>query len=259
MATTQPEISHFAGDPDFMLSLARGLMVLQLVVAAQRPVTLAEVSRRSGLSQAAARRCLYTLCQLGYVLRGSNGYTASHDVLTLGSGFRVPNSLAVRAQPLLDALRDECGESCSIGVLDNDHVRYAARAEAARIMSINIRVGTRLPLYATSMGRVLLAAQPQAVREAYLERKPLHRLTPFTVVDKPVLAAILQQVERDGHAIVDQELECGLRSASVPIASANGIEAALNIATPTARVSIDELENRFLPALKRCAAQISPG
>lgn len=251
------DLSTFAGDPDFMMSLARGLAVMHLVASAERPVSLAEVSRRSGLSRAASRRCLYTLCQLGYVAHGESGYSPCNDILKLGRGFLVPNSLPVRAQPFLDALRDECGESCSIGVLDDDHIRYVARAEAARIMSITIRVGTRLPLYATSMGRVLLAGLAVARREDYLARTELRKLTSCTVTDKALLGNILRQVERDGYAIVDQELEWGLRSASVPIKGKNHILAALNIATPAARVSVDELRSRFLPALKRCAALIS--
>jgi IclR family transcriptional regulator, pca regulon regulatory protein len=251
------DTSAFTGDPDFMMSLARGLAVMKLVASAQRPINLAEVSRRSGLSQAATRRCLYTLCQLGYVLRDANGYSVTDDVLDLGSPFKVPNSLPQRAQPFLDALRDECGESCSLGVLDGDHVRYVARAEASRIMSINIRVGLRLPLYATSMGRVLLSALSVQQLDEYFSRRQLHQLTPFTVTDRSILVSSLSKVRRDGHSIVDQELECGLRSASVPVPGPDGMEAALNVATPVARVSIEELENRMLPALKRAAAMIA--
>lgn len=253
----QVEMTAFAGDPDFMMSLARGLVVMQLVVSADRSITLADVTRRSGLSRAASRRCLYTLCQLGYVEHGERGYSACHDVLRLGRGFLAPNSLAVRAQPLLDALRDECRESCSIGILDKDHIRYIARAEAARIISINIRVGSRLPLYATSMGRVLLAGLSAAQRDNYLGRVELKRFTNSTIVEKGVLAETLRQVERDGYAIVDQELEWGLRSASVPIYEKGSVIAALNIATPVARVSLDELQARFLPALKEASALIS--
>lgn len=245
----QTNLAAFSGDPNFMMSLARGLAVLQLVAAADRPVSLAEVSRRSGLSRAASRRCLYTLCQLGYVVQGERGYRPRHDILTLGPGFISSNSLAVRAQPLLDELRDELGESCSIGVIDDDHVRYIARAETTRIMSINLRVGSRLPLYATSMGRVLLAGLPLAEREAYLERITPHQLTPTTITDPRQLQTVLVKVADQGFAIVDQELEHGLRSASVPIIGKSGMIAALNVGTSAARVPLERLTAEFLPAL----------
>lgn len=251
------ELAMYAGDPNFMMSLGRGLLVLKLLAGAERPMTLADVSRRSGLSRAAARRCLYTLGQLGYVAPGIAGYVIHNDVLALGRGFMNPESFAVRSQPLLDALRDQLGESCSIGVLEQDHVRYVARSEASRIMSINLRVGSRLPLYATSMGRVLLAGQPVAGRQAYLDRVALTALTPLTVTDKARLTAILLAVERDGHAIIDQELELGLRSVSVPILSRNGVIAAINASTSTARVKIEDLRARYVPALANAAREIA--
>lgn len=251
------ELATFAGDPNFMMSLGRGLLVLKLLAGAERPMTLAVVSRRSGLSRAAARRCLYTLGQLCYVEPGSRGYVIRNDVLALGRGFMNPESLAARAQPLLDVLRDELGESCSIGVLEQDHVRYVARSEASRIMSINLRIGSRLPLYATSMGRVLLAGRSVAERQAYLERIALTQLTPRTVTDKARLVTILTHVERDGFAIIDEELEVGLRSASVPISGKGGVIAAINVGTSSGRTSVKALKDKFVPVLQRVAREIS--
>lgn len=251
------ELATFSGDPNFMMSLGRGLLVLKVLAAAERPMTLADVSRRSDLSRAAARRCLYTLVQLGYVGAVSGGYAVRNEIMALGRGFLNPESLAVRAQSALDALRDELGESCSIGILEQDHVRYVARSEAFRIMSINLRIGSRLPLYATSMGRVLLAGLPMAERQAYLERISLTPLTTRTVIDKVQLAAILHGVARDGYAIIDQELEFGLRSVSVPILGKQGVVAAINAGTSAARVSVDDLTIRFVPALMRAALEIA--
>lgn len=251
------QLAAYGGDPDFMMSLGRGLLVLRLLAGSEHPISLADVSRRSGLSRAATRRCLYTLCRLGYARQGAAGYEVCHDVLALGRGLMNPNSLAVRAQPLLDALRDELGESCSIGVMDGDHVRYVARSEASRIMSINLRIGSRLPLYATSMGRVLLAGRSLAERQDYLARISMTSLTPRTVVDKARLTTILALVERQGFAIVDEELEAGLRSASVPIIGRNGVTAALNVGTSSARVGVEKLRSQCVPILQRVAREIS--
>jgi IclR family pca regulon transcriptional regulator len=260
-------LGGFAGDPDFMMSLGRGLLVLRLLAGSERQISLAEVSRRSGLSRAAARRCLYTLCQLGYAKKGGEGpggdgargagYVICNDVMTLGRGLMNPNSLAVRAQPLLDGLRDELGESCSIGVLERDHVRYVARAEASRIMSINLRIGSRLPLYATSMGRVLLAGCSLAERQDYLGRVRLTPLTARTVTDKACLSTILAQVERDGFAVLDEELEVGLRSVSVPILKNGKIIAAINVGTSSVRTNVETLKARFVPILNRTAQEIA--
>lgn len=251
------ELATFSGDPNFMMSLGRGLLVLKVLAGAERAMTLADVSRRSDLSRAAARRCLYTLGQLGYVASVGGGYVVRNDVLALGRGFMNPDSLAVRAQSALDALRDDLGESCSIGIIEQDHVRYVARSEASRIMSINLRIGSRLPLYATSMGRVLLAGLTVAERLAYLDRVTLTPLTSRTVTDKLQLAAILHGVERDGFAIIDQELEFGLRSVSVPILGKNGVVAAINAGTSAARVTTEDLAVRFVPALQRAALEIA--
>lgn len=251
------QLADYSGDPDFMMSLARGLLVLRLLAGLEHPISLADVSRRSGLSRAAARRCLYTLCRLGYARQGAVGYEVCHDVLALGRGLMNPNSLAVRAQPLLDALRDELGESCSIGVMDGDHVRYVARSETSRIMSINLRIGSRLPLYATSMGRVLLAGCTLADRQAYLNRIVPTAFTPNTVVDKAQLATVLAQVERQRFAIVDEELEVGLRSVSVPIVGPSGVTSAVNVGTSSARMSVDKLRTHIVPVLQQAAREFS--
>jgi IclR family pca regulon transcriptional regulator len=124
-------------------------------------------------------------------------------------------------------------------------------------MSINLRIGSRLPLYATSMGRVLLAGLTVAERQAYLDRVTLTALTTRTVTDKLQLAAILHGVERDGFAIIDQELEFGLRSVSVPILGKNGVVAAINAGTSAARVMVEDLAVRFVPALQRAALEIA--
>jgi IclR family pca regulon transcriptional regulator len=244
------------GDPEFMTSLARGLTVLRCFASEERPMTIAQVSRETGISRSAVKRCLHTLERLGYASQEGSVYSLRPKVLALGYAFLSSSTLAVRAQPLLDQLRDELHESCSLGVMEENEVYYIARAEVSRIMSVALRVGSRLPIYCTSMGRVLMAGQDRAWREAYLEGVELQSLTNLTVTNKQRLQDICDQVARDGYAIVDQELEPGLRSIAVPVYSGGRVVAAVNMGTQAARVSLEDLKSRFLPALRRLAREL---
>ena len=244
------------GDPDFMTSLARGLVVLRCFADEQRPMTIAHASRLTGLSRPAVRRCLHTLVRLGYATQDGHSYTLRPTVLALGYAYLSSSSITMRAQPLLDQLRDELHESCSLGVIEEDEVYYVARAEVSRIMSIALRVGSRLPLYCTSMGRVLLAAQDAASQDAYLRRTLLEQRTAKTEIDPTAMRELLARVAEEGYAVVDQELEQGLRSIAVPVTGRSGIIAALNIGTQATRVTLPELRTRYLPALRRVARDL---
>ncbi|AKH42920.1 IclR family pca regulon transcriptional regulator [Altererythrobacter atlanticus] len=248
--------SRFSGDPEFMMSLAKGLAVLRLVANTQGQISIAEAARRTGFSRSAARRCLYTLSQLGYVAWHNEGFVIQNEHYSLGSNFVGTGSLASRATPILERLRDELGESCSLGILDGDHVRYIARAQTSRIMSINLYAGSRLPLCVTSMGRVLLAGCDQPMLDEYLGRTSLTPLTGKTVTDPRRLLTILEGVKRDGYAIVDQELEIGLRSVAVPVESSGRVIAALNIGCAASRIPIEEMLTRFLPRLRKASEEL---
>lgn len=246
------------GDPEFMTSLARGLAVLSCFAERERPMTIAQASRMTGLSRPAVRRCLHTLVQLGYANREGTLYALRPKVMSLGYAYLSSTPLAFRAQPLLDALRDELGESCSLGVIDEDRVYYIARAEISRIMSVALRVGSRLPLYATSMGRVLLAGMSVEARAAYFARTELIRLTELTETAPARLKVICEKVGEDGFALVDQELELGLRSVAVPVLSATRqVVAAINVGTSAMRMDEAELRTRILPALRRCSRDLT--
>jgi IclR family pca regulon transcriptional regulator len=244
------------GDPEFMTSLARGLAVLRCFADAQRPMTIAQASRLTGLSRPAVKRCLHTFVRLGYAAQDGVHYALRPKVLALGYAYLSSSTLAMRAQPLLDALRDDLHESCSVGVIEEDEVYYVARAEVSRIMSIALRAGSRLPLYCTSMGRVLLAGQPPKVRQDYLRRTDLAMRTPGTRTKASELLDIFAHVADEGYAIVDQELEWGLRSIAVPVLAGGRVVAAVNIGTQAARVPLAELRTRFLPALRRVARDL---
>ena len=247
-----------ANDPNFMTSLARGLSVIRAFDGRHPNLTIAEVAKMAGLSRAAARRCLYTLARLDYA--GSDGRTffLRPKILALGYAFLSSAPFAQTIEPVLERLSETVHESASAGVLDEDEVVYIARVATKRIMSVALNVGSRLPAYCTSMGRVLLAHLPRAELDAYLERAELKPLTARTVTSRDELRRIIDQVRHKGYAIVDQELEIGLRSIAVPIRNAAGaVVAAMNIGTQAGRISRREMEGRFLPILQAAADEVS--
>jgi len=245
-----------SGDPNFMTSLARGLAVLSSFDEQHPRLTIAQVSARTGIPRAAVRRCLYTLERLGYVAGGPL-FELAPKVLTLGHAQLAALPLSAGAQSVLDRCRDELQESCSLGKLDGDDLVYIARSERVRIMSIALQVGSRLPAYCTSMGRVLLAQLSDAELDAYIGRSVLEQRTARTVSSKQRLRELIASVRRAQYAVVDQELELGLRSIAVPVFDAKGrVIAALNAGTPSARVPLKELVQRFLPVLRAAADEL---
>jgi len=241
-----------SGDPDFMTSLERGLQVIRAFSEHRHHLTISQVSQTTGLSRAAARRCLYTLNKLGY--EDDKRYFLRPLVLTLGHSYLASTPLATLAQPCLDQVSEQLGESCSVAVLDGDDIVYICRSAEKRIISINLLVGTRLPAYCTSMGQVLLAQLPDDALDAYLDRVRLVARTARTTTTATKLRKLLKTVRESGHALLDQELEEGLRSIAVPVRGANGsVLAAMNVSTHASRVSLDEMLQRFLPVLTQGA------
>ena len=242
---------------DFVQSLDRGLAVIRCFSSERPSLTLSEVAERTGLTRAAARRFLLTLQELGYVGSTGRQFSLRPRVLALGYAYLSSFSVAQIAQPHLEDLAEELHESCSVSVLDGDDIVYVARASANRIMTIALTVGTRLPPYPTSMGRVLLAWLPPAEIDAILGRTSLRKLTEQTVVDPDELKQILATVRAQGWAAVDQELEAGVRSVAVPIRDSSGkVMAAINASAHAARVPMRTLEKQFLPRLLDAARQI---
>jgi len=252
-------IETLSGDPNFMTSLARGLAVIQSFTERKRQMTISQLSLKTGLSRAAVRRCLYTLQKLGYAGTDDNRhFFLRPHVLALGHSYISSMPLSSAAQPVLEHTSKLLHESCSIATLDGVDVIYVARASVTRIMSIDLRVGSRLPAYCTSMGRVLLANLPAEELERLLPDIEFTPRTERTVRSMEKLRQILRQVQRNGYAIVDQELELGLRSMAVPIRNAGGTAvAALNVGTHAQRVSIQQLQNTFLPHLQAAAEELS--
>jgi IclR family pca regulon transcriptional regulator len=225
--------------PDhFVQSLERGIAVIRAFSTQEPQMTLSDVARRTGLTRAAARRFLLTLVDLHYVHTDGRVFWLSPRVLELGHSYLSSLSLPELAEPHMERLVAEVRESCSISVLDEGDVIYVARVPVSRIMTVSINVGTRLPAVRTSMGRVLLAA------------------TDFATDDAELLAKI-ERVRRDGYAIVDQELEEGLRSIAVPIRDGGGsVVAAMNLSTHAARRTVAAMRAELLPALRETAARV---
>jgi IclR family pca regulon transcriptional regulator len=243
--------------PDFVQSLERGLAVIRAFESNRRELTLSEVARTAGLTRAAARRFLLTLVELGYVSRNEGRFSLRPRVLELGYAYLSGLSLTEVAQPHMEALVATLNESSSISVLDDTEIVYVVRVPTRRIMSVTLAVGTRLPAYATSMGRVLLAALPDAELEARLERIDVRRLTARTVPDLPALRAAVDDARKRGYATVDQELEEGLRSVAVPLRDGSGeVIAALNVSAHASRASMTVLRREFAPAVRQAASAI---
>jgi IclR family transcriptional regulator, pca regulon regulatory protein len=246
-------------DPNFMTSLARGLAVVCAFSDHRRSLTIPEISEATGFSRAAVRRCLYTLAKLGYVSPGPRTFDLEPKVLELGHAYLSSTPLVPAAQPVLDRLCEAVRESCSISILDGTDILYVARSSTTvRILSVDLGVGSRLPAYCTAMGRVLLAFQSEARLRDYFAEAKFTACTKRTLTSPKKLMEQLAQVRKLGYAIVDQELEIGLRSISIPVkAKANTVIAAMNVGTQAARVSIAELRERIHPELQKAAHHLS--
>ncbi|WP_061240793.1 IclR family transcriptional regulator [Ectopseudomonas composti] len=252
-------IEEFAGDPNFMTSLARGLAVINAFQERKRHLTIAQISHRTEIPRAAVRRCLYSLMKLGYVTTDGRTYSLLPKVLTLGHAYLSSTPLAVSAQPFLDRLSEQLHEACNLATLEGEQVLYIARsAIPQRLISVDLSVGSRLPAYCTSMGRILLAALDDDQLQDYLAHAELQAKTSRTLHTPDALWECLQRVRQQGWCIVDQELEQGLRSLAVPVYdSAGHVLAAMNISTHASRVPTAELEKRFLPLMLSASRELS--
>ena len=257
--TSAQSLLSASGDPNFMTTLARGLAVIQAFSQKRNQLSISQISKSTGLSRASVRRCLYTLSRLGFA--GSDDaskFFLRPKVLALGYAYLSSMPLAAAAQPVLDHVSHFLRESCSISTLDGTDIIYLARANVTRIMAIDLGIGSRLPAFCTSMGRVLLANLPPEQLEPLLQRIELVRHTDRTVTSLEKLRQILQGVRTAGYAIVDQELELGLRSMAVPIQSPGGqVVAAINVGAHAQRITVQAMMAKFLPHLRAAAQELS--
>ncbi len=242
---------------DMMGGLAKGLAVIESFSADRPRQSIAQVAAATGLDRATARRCLLTLAQGGYAEYDGKFFTLAPRILRLGTACLATMPLPRVVQPMLDDLSDRIGQSTSVSVLDGDEIVYVARAAQLRVMSISLMPGSRLPAYCTSMGRVLLAGLPEAEARAILGPGPLPARSPRTLTDPEAVMATLARVRADGHALIDQEVELGLRSMAVPLFNARGaLVAALNVGLAAGSEPMAELAARFGPPLRATQADL---
>ena len=243
-----------SGNPDFMLSLARGLQVIESFEGRLEGQSILEISQSTGLSRASIRRILLTLELLGYVERSRQVHRLKTQVLRLGFSYLSSSSVVEAARSVLEEITEKLHESSSMSMLDDGEIVYVARSAASRVLAAGLSVGSRLPAYCTSMGRVLLAALPDEDLSRYLGELKPKAYTSNTIVRIPQLRKTIQLVRKNSYVIVDQELEMGLRSIAVPVCTrSDRVVAAINVGTHVSRVDKDALINRFLPVLQEGA------
>lgn len=241
-----------------MRALERGLAVLRAFSPDHPRLTLTEVARRTELTRATARRFLITLERLGYLRSDGRDFTLTPKVLELGFSYLSSLDLAALARPDMEALVARTHESSSAAVLDGSEIVYVARVPTRQIMAVSLGIGSRLPAYATAMGRVLLAGLPADRLGCTLAASDLRALTPRTITDPAELRAEIARVAERGWALVDQELELGLRSVAAPLRDGAGcVVAAMNVSTHIGRVTLEDLRDNLLPLLCDTATTIS--
>jgi len=246
-----------AAQPDFVQSLARGLSVITAFDGERPQLTLSEVAAAACISRASARRFLLTLVDLGYVRSDGRQFMLTPHVLRLGTAYLSGLGLPALAQPHLERLSSELGESTSAAVLDELEIVYVARVTTRRIMTVGITVGTRFPAFATAMGRVLLADLDPPALDGYFAKADLTPRTQHTLHTEAELRAALDQAREQGWALNLQELEPGLRSIAAPVRnSAGSVVAAVNVSTTT-EGRAEEVREQLLATAAAISADVS--
>jgi IclR family pca regulon transcriptional regulator len=240
-----------------MGGLAKGLAIIE-ALAIHGALSVSDAARSTNITRAAARRCLITLTELGYVEQSGRAFRPTSRLRRLGGASTTRERIARLAEPLLKRARDELAESVSLAVLDDDSPLFIARAEAEHILSTGVRIGAHLPAYCSATGRVLLGQFTDAEIADRIGRKPFPARTPHTITRLAPLLAEIQAVRKRGFAISDQELELGMRALAVPVTGDNNeIVAAISVSAAAARVRAVDVRNHFLPVLQACAKTLA--
>lgn len=240
-----------------MAGLAKGLAIIEAFGASTTRMTVSDAAHYAELSRPAARRCLLTLVDLGYLAHDGKFFTPLPRMLRLGSAYLSTSSLTQIAQPLLASARDELQESISLAVMDEGYSVFIARAEAVRIVSTGVKLGGRLPMYCSATGRVLLSGLTEAEINRHLAAAPMKRLTDRTLVTPRAVLQAVRLAAEEGYAISNEELEIGMSAMAVPVKNRNGeVEAALSVSVFSGRVSVETLKEKFLPVLKAATTRL---
>jgi IclR family pca regulon transcriptional regulator len=243
--------------PDFLEALARGLRIIQAFNRDRQQLTLSDVARLVDLPRASVRRTLHTLMHLGFAETEGRLFRLTPRVLTLARAYLLSNSISDILQPAVERMTAEVGEACSAAVLDDDDVIMIAHASPNRVINLSGQIGFRLPAVSSSLGRVLLAAQDDRELDKLLRQIKPEKLTTATVVDRAKLRHLIRKTRADGYSLVDQEVELGFHSISVPLRRLDGtVIASLNIGAQSNRVALDVMYSVFLPKLRALAVEL---
>jgi IclR family transcriptional regulator, pca regulon regulatory protein len=242
-------------------SLAKGFRVLEAFTAQEPELTMAEVARRAGMDNATAFRFLNTLVDIGYAERvpDTRKFRLALKVLDLGFNAIARSDLRTRARPILRGLTGEINEAASVGVIDGADVIYVERIQAGLTrLGVDIRIGSRVPVYSTAIGHAILAWLPPPLQIAILQSRPRRKLTETTETELDALLARLQQVKRRGYAVSDQETVSGLYVLAAPVLDIDGEPiAGLSVAAPAFQTTLQQFETAGAVPVVRAARMLS--
>ena len=252
-------LDRFVGDPQFMQSLARGLLALGAVAKGRgQPVTAREVAALTGLSVATARRCLYTLNATAYVRANRLGAVPGASLAGLAADYAGSSPIITLGGPILDELRAELRESVSLAVFDRGQPTIVATSTSESLLTLDLPVGATLPVHCTSAGKLYLAYLPDEALDRRLRMTDLKAHTDRTITSPAVLRDELAHVRRRGFAVSDQELALGIRTVGAPVRNARGtVIGSVNLTMLVGAVGLRDLRARVVPALMRAAARLS--
>ncbi|HYF20713.1 MAG TPA: IclR family transcriptional regulator C-terminal domain-containing protein [Ramlibacter sp.] len=259
MPKPSPDDDPSSRSGHFINGLAKGLSVIQAFNDEARALTLAEAAARTGMTRAAARRILMTLEDLGFAARhGERHFVLTPRVLSLGYAYLSSMPLWTFAEPVLESLVEELGETCSIAALDGTELVYVLRIPVHRILSQGMTIGSRLPLHCHSAGRVLLSGLNPTQLESYFERAQLKAYTPRTLTDPARLRKAIAEAGRKGYAWVGGEMEEHISGLSVPIFQPDGhVLAALNVSLNRKNATEAAAVRNLLPKVRRAAERLN--
>ena len=253
----EPDKLTKARGKEGMAGLAKGLAILEAFGESTKRMTISDAAEFADLSRAAARRCLLTFVELGYLAYDGKFFTPLPRMLRLGGAYLNTSSLVQIARPLLSEARDQLQESVSLAVLDDGYSVFVARAESAHIVSTGAKVGGRLPLYCSATGRVLLSRLAEDDVQQHLAGVVMKKLTSHTLTNVDSVMDAIRQSRAQGYAISNEELEKGLYSVAVPVVARDGsICAAISVSAYAGRVDIETFEKTFLPVLQHTAQRL---
>ena len=236
---------------EYVMGLEKGLAIIEAFGLQRGPLSLTQAAEITGHTKASVRRCLLTLCRLGYAVQDGRQYRLAPRVLRLGQAFVASEPLARVAQPFLEMVSERTREAASIAVLDSQDAVFIARSAQRRSLSGGLGVGSRLPAYCSATGRVLLGAQPREQVTFMLNRMARPALTPHTQTSVRDILREIDQAQRVGYSISDEELEIGLRSIAVPIRNGRGeLIAAMSLSVATSRLTRQQTIEQLLPELE---------